>query len=165
VHVLHSIAVLALIENALSVVVFGTIAFSLLMSLLFLITRGESGSVYDRIGAGGISREGDYGAGAPAAAPDSPAAQAEREREIRQMLGARSERLVRSGQPALDVDAELARLLAGERGGRASNPRDAGLVAEVRQLVLARNERRVRQGMEPLDVDGEVARTLDELEP
>jgi hypothetical protein len=121
--------------------------------------------VYDRIGAGGISREGDYAGGAAAPAPDSPIAQAEREREIRQMLGARSERLVRSGQPALDVDAELARLLAGERGGRASNPRDAGLVAEVRQLVLARNERRVRQGMEPLDVDGEVARTLDELEP
>lgn len=156
---------IALIENGLSVVVFGTVAFSLVMSLLFLLTRGEGGSVYDRIGAGGISREGDHAGGAPAPAPDSPIAQAAREREIRQMLGARSERLVRSGQPALDVDAELARLLAGERGGRASNPRDAGLLAEVRQLVVARNERRVRRGMEPLDVDGEVARTLDELEP
>ncbi len=161
-HASGSIATIALIENGLSVVVFGTIAFSLVMSLLFLITRGESGSVYDRIGAGGISREGDYAGGAGAPAPDSPIAQAEREREIRQMLGARSERLVRAGQPALDVDAELARLLAGER---ASRTRDAGLVAEVRQLVIARNERRVRQGMEPLDVDGEVARTLEELEP
>ena len=72
---------------------------------------------------------------------------------------------MRNGQPALDVDAELARLLADEPGGRASDQRDAGLVSEVRQLVLARNERRVRQGMEPLDVDSEVARTLDELEP
>jgi hypothetical protein len=121
--------------------------------------------VYDRIGAGGNSRESDYRGGAPAMASDSPAAQAEREREIRQMLSARSERLVRRGESPLDVDAELERLLADEQGGRASNQRDAGLVSEVRQLVLARNERRVRQGMEPLDVDSEVARTLDELEP
>jgi len=159
-----STVVFALIENGLAFVVFGAVAFSLVMSILFLTTRGSE-SAYDRIGAGGISREGDYGSGAPQA-PDAQAAQAEREREIRQMLSARSERLVRNGQPPLDVDAEMARLLAGEDpGGRASNPRDAGLVAEVRQLVLARNERRVRQGMEPLDVDGEVARTLDELEP
>jgi hypothetical protein len=147
----------ALIENGLAFAVFGAVAFSVVMSLLFLTTRGSE-SAYDRIGAGGISREGDYGGGAPPPAD----AQAEREREIRQMLSARSERLVRNGQPPLDVDAEMARLLVGERG---SNPRDAELVAEVRQLVLARNERRVRQGMEPLDVDGEVARTLDELEP
>lgn len=156
--------VFALIENGLAFVVFGAVAFSLVMSILFLTTRGSE-SAYDRIGAGGISREGDYGTGAPAPTPDSPAAQAEREREIRQMLSARSERLVRNGQPALDVDAELARLLGGEPGGRASDPRDEGLLAEVRQLVVARNERRVRQGMEPLDVDAEVARTLDELEP
>lgn len=163
-HASGSIATIALIENGLSVVVFGAIAFSLVMSLLFLITRGESGSLYDHIGAGGISREGDH-AGDGAGAGDPAIAQAEREREIRQMLGARSERLVRSGQPPLDVDAELARLLEGERDGRDSNRRDAGLVAEVRQLVIARNERRARQGMAPLDVDGEVARTLAELEP
>ena len=161
---LCTIAVLALIENGLSFVVFGAIAFSVVMSLLFLVTRG-SDSAYDRIGAGGISREGDYGGSGTTAGVESPAAQAEREREIRQMLGARSERLVRNGQPALDVDAEVARLLATEQGGRASNQRDAGLVEEVRQLVVARNERRVRQGMEPLDVDAEVARTLDELSP
>ncbi|MGA2452440.1 MAG: hypothetical protein ABSG93_02885 [Solirubrobacteraceae bacterium] len=167
-HALASIAVFALIENGLSLVVFGTIAFSLLMSLAFLLTRGSGDSAYDRIGAGGISREGDDDGGVSAAAPDSPAAQAEREREIRQMLGARSERLVRSGQPALDIDAELARLLgaaSSPEGEQATNTRDAGLVAEVRQLVVARNERRVRQGMEALDVDAEVARTLDELEP
>jgi hypothetical protein len=164
VHSALSTVAFALIENGLAFVVFGAVAFSLVMSILFLTTRGSE-SAYDRIGAGGISREGDYGGGAPAPAPDSPAAQAEREREIRQMLSARSERLVRNGQPALDVDAELARLLDDEQGGRASNPREAGLVAEVRQLVVARNERRVRQGMDPLDVDAEVARTLDELEP
>ena len=79
------------------------------------------------------------------------------------MLGARSERLVRAGQPALDIDAEVARLLDPEpRRRRATTP---ALVEEVRQLVVARNERRVRQGLEPLDVEAEVARTLAELEP
>jgi hypothetical protein len=167
VHGLSSIALFGLIENGLSLVVFGVIAFSILISLAFLLTRGSGESAYDRIGAGGISREGDYsgGGGAPAAAPDSPAARAEQEREIRQMLGARSERLVRSGQPALDVDAETARLLGDERSGRDSAARDPELLAEVRQLVVARNARRERQGMDPLDVDAEVARTLDELEP
>jgi hypothetical protein len=156
-----SIVVFALAENAMGYVVFGTVALSLVMSVLLLFTRGSSDSMYDQIGRGGISREGDYGGGAPAVAPDSAAQRTEREQEIRQMLSARSERLVRSGQPALDVEAGLARLLASEQAPAA---RDAGLVAEVRQLVLARNERRVRQGQEPLDVDAEVARTLEELE-
>ena len=156
---------LGLIENGLSLAVFGAVALSILISLAFLLTRGSSESAYDRIGAGGISREGDYGGGAGAsgvALPDSAAADAEREREIRQMLGARSERMVRSGQPALDVDAEVARLMSGEQTSRAP---DRELLAEVRQLVLARNERRLRQGLAALDVDTEVTRTLDELEP
>jgi hypothetical protein len=149
----------AVIENGLSFVVFGTVAFSLLMSVLFLVTRG-SDSMYDQIGAGGISREGDYGGGAPAG--DSEAAHAEQEQEIRQMISARSERRVQRGEPALDVDAEVARLLAGEQGG---GGHDEALEAEVRQMVLARNERRGRQGMEPLDVEAEVTRTLAELQP
>jgi hypothetical protein len=151
----------AIEETGLTFVVFGSVAFSLVMSLLFLVTRG-SDNLYDQIGQGGISREGDHAGAAPEPLADSPAALAEREHEIRQMLNARSERLVRRGQPALDVDAELARLLAGDG---AAGGHDAGLVSEVRQLVLARNERRVRQGLEPLDVDAEVARTLEELTP
>jgi hypothetical protein len=148
-------------ENGLSFVVFGTVAFSVLISLLLVVTRG-TGSAYDQIGQGGLSRESDHRGGALALAPDSPAARAEREEEIRQMLGARSERLVRKGQPALDIDAELARLLepAGWPGEHQS-----GLVEEVRQLVVARNARRVRQGLQPLDVDAEVTRTLEELDP
>ncbi len=78
------------------------------------------------------------------------------------MLRARSDRRVSRGEPALDIDAEVARLLA---PAASSDERDAGLVAEVRQLVLARNERRERQGMEPLDVEAEVTRTLEELDP
>jgi hypothetical protein len=155
-----STVVLGIAENGLSFVVFGTVAFSVVISLLFLVTRG-SDSMYDHIGQGGISRDSDYGGGLAETA-DTPAQRAEREREIRQMLGARSDRLVRSGKPALDIDAELARLLAPEEEPGAEEP---ALVEEVRQLVVARNERRVRQGLEPLDVAAEVERTLRELSP
>jgi hypothetical protein len=170
VHGLGSIAVLGLIEDGLALVIFGTVAFAILISLAYVLTRGSGESAYDRIGAGGLSSEDDYGrdagaGGSPAArGASSTEDRGEQEREIRQMLGARSERLVRSGQPALDVDAEVARLL-GDQGGQASDPRDPALHAEVRQLVVARNERRLRQGLEALDVDAEVARTLDELAP
>jgi len=146
--------------NGLSLVVFGTVAFSLVMSVLFLLTRsGES--MYDQIGQGGLSSESDYADPAPASG-GSRAGQAEQEQEIRQMLGARSDRLVRAGKPALDIDAEVARLLS---PGESSGGHDPALVAEVRQLVLARNERRLRQGAEPLDVEAEIARTLSELAP
>ena len=77
------------------------------------------------------------------------------------MLGARSERLVRRGEPALDIEAEVAKLLAPAGG---SSEREPALVEEVRQLVVAHNERRVRQGLDPLDVDAEVERTLAELD-
>ncbi len=151
----------AVAENGLSFVVFGTVAFSLLMSLLFVMTRGTD-NLYEQIGQGGLSAESDHGGAGPAAGPESSAAQAEREDEIRQMLRARSDRLIRSGQPALDIDAELTRLLE-PTGPSASH--DAALVEEVRQLVVARNERRIREGLEPLEVETEVTRTLDELSP
>jgi hypothetical protein len=157
-----SSAVFAIAENGLNFVVFGTVAFSVVISLLFLVTRG-SDSMYDHIGRGGLSRDGDYGGQALAGAgSETPAAQAEREQEIRQMLGARSDRLVRRGQPPLDIEAELSRLLEPTQGTGEHAP---GLVEEVRQLVVARNERRARQGLEPLDVDAEVDRTLAELDP
>jgi hypothetical protein len=147
-------------SSGLTFVVFGTVAFSLLMSVLMLVTRGHD-SMYDQIGQGGISRESDY-SGGEGMIEHSPAARAEQEQEVRQMLKARSDRLVRAGRPALDIDAEVARLLA---PGEAGDEHDPGLVAEVRQMVLARNERRIRQGAEPLDVEQEVARTLAELSP
>ncbi len=153
-------AVLAIAENGLTFVVFGTVAFSIVMSVLFLVTRGTD-SMYDHIGQGGLSREGESGGTAPAP-QDSPAARAEQEEEVRQMLSARSERLVRRGGAPLDVEAEVARLLAPESP---SGTHDPGLLEEVRQMVIARNERRVRRGEEPLDVDAEVQRTLEELGP
>ena len=148
-------------QSAFPIVVFGAVGLSVVMSIVFLLS---SGSVYDEIGQGGLPGEGE--------APDMPPLggrmtsgqdalggspeleRGEREREIRQMLEARSERLVRRGEPALDIDAEVAALTAAQP---ASAGRDAGLVEEVRQLVMARNERRERQGLEPLDVEAEVA--------
>jgi len=143
------------VQSLFPIIVFGAVAFSVVMSVVFLVSRG---SMYDHIGQGGLSRDSED-LGAPTPAPDSPAARAEREQEIRQMLRARSERMVGRGQPALDIDAEVARLL------EPSTPtgHEAGLSDEVRQLVVARNERRVRRGLEPLDVEAEVIRTLAEL--
>jgi hypothetical protein len=147
------------VQSLFPIVVFGAVAFSVVMSVVFLVSRG---SMYDQIGQGGLSRDSDNLAAAPAPDPDSPAGRAEREQEIRQMLGARSDRLVSKGQPALDIEAEVARLMAPPPQ---SQGHAAGLVEEVRQLVVARNERRQRQGLEPLEVEAEVARTLREFDP
>ncbi|HWG08165.1 MAG TPA: hypothetical protein VN672_04055 [Solirubrobacteraceae bacterium] len=145
-------------QSAFPIIVFGAVALSIVMSLVFLFSRG---SVFDHIGDGGLSKDSDAGPELPPAPPDTPAARAEQELEIRQMLTARSARMVDRGEAPLDVDAEVARLLAPtQRTGH-----DPGLATEVRQHVLARNARRARQGLEPLDVEAEVERTLDELDP
>jgi hypothetical protein len=146
------------VQSVFPIVVFGAVALSIVMSLIFLFTRG---STYDEIGQGGLMSGSEGGGGPPPPAPDSPAGRAERELEVRQMLRARSERMVSRGQPALDIEAEVARLL----GPAEQSAYSAGLREEVRQLVVARNERRVRQGLEPLDVNAEVDRTLQELSP
>jgi hypothetical protein len=91
--------------------------------------------------------------------------QDERELEIRQLLKARNERRVRRGEPAIDIDAEVARLTAPAAASQRSAAEDPGIAEEVRQLVIARNERRARQGLEPLDVQAEIQRTLAELDP
>jgi hypothetical protein len=155
-----SIGVLALAGNVFGFLVFAAITFAIILAFVFLSSHG-GGSVYDQIGSGGLSRDSENTSDPVVTPPDPQAAAAEQEREVRQMLSARSERLVRRGEPALDVDSELARLLAAQ----APAPPDAGVEAEVRQLVVARNERRLRQGLQPLDVEVEVARTLAELEP
>jgi hypothetical protein len=145
------------VQTAFPFVVFGAVAFSVVACVGFLIS---SGSVYDEIGQGEFSRDSEHGGAPSPHEHDTPAGRAEQELEIRQMLSARSERLVRTGQPALDVEAEVARLTGRSQPGA----RDPGLSDEVRQLVVARNERRVRKGLEPLEVEAEVARTLEELD-
>jgi hypothetical protein len=148
------------LQSAFPIVVFAAVALSVVMSLVFLLSRG---SLYDQVGESGFATEQDTSPDAPGPAPGSIAERDEQELEIRQMLRARSARMVDRGEPALDIDAEVSRLLAPtpapDRRG------DPGIEREVRQLVVARNERRARQGLERLDVDAEVTRTLDELTP
>lgn len=150
-----------------TVVVVGAIALFMLVGVVSWLSGS---SLYDQIGEGGLSGgQGDDRPGMPSAMgqlpPGSPAALAEQEAEIRQMLKARSDRLVRKGAPPLDIEAELAKLREQHAPVPGGSKRDAVLVEEVRQLVMARNERRQRRGEPPLDVDAEVERTLSELDP
>jgi hypothetical protein len=146
------------LQSAFPIIVFGAVALSVVMSLVFLFSRG---SVFDHIGDGGLTGDREAGPEMPPPPPDSPGARTEQELEVRQMLTARSARMVARGEAPLDVEAEVARLLAPtQRTGH-----DPGLAGEVRQLVVARNERRARQGLQPLEVETEVKRTLDELDP
>jgi hypothetical protein len=85
-----------------------------------------------------------------------------REAELRQLLEAKAYRQLARGEQPLDVDAELAKLLA--QPATAPGGADPQLIEEVRQLVVARNQRLLRRGEEPLDVDREVERQLRELD-
>jgi hypothetical protein len=148
-------------DTVLPLVVYGTTAVYLLSGVLSMLTRPN---LYDQVGQGELSTtSGDRpGGGLPDRALGLAAAEAERELEMRQMLGARSERLVRQGRAPLDVDAELQRLdrLAADR----AQGRDEDLVEEVRHLTIGRNERRMRQGLPGLDIEVEIERVLVELD-
>jgi hypothetical protein len=138
--------------------------------ILVVLLALPIGAIVFAMGAGGALKE--IGKGPLAMEQDFPqssggsihAVSAEvREEEIRQMIQARSDRGVAKGREALDVDAEVEKLLASESGGPGLVG-DKALREEVRQLVTARNERRERQGKEPLDVEKEIDRQLSELE-
>jgi hypothetical protein len=133
---------------------FGTvlIVVSVVAILIAAASYWGSGGIYKSIGRGSLSMERDR-----PARRAGPAAQAEVQEEIRQLLEAKSARRQARGEPALDVDAELAALTRGDP------EHDPTLRDEVRQLVIARNDRRVRQGKEPLDVEIEVERQLRSL--
>jgi hypothetical protein len=152
-------------EAAFPIVMFGAIALFVVLGVLSMLTRNN---LYDQIGQGGLSLGEDQLGGHPNEHGGSRGdfagqSSSEREQEIRQMLQARSDRLVNQGHEPLDIDAELARLDPPGAGG-VSGSHDSGLALEVRQLVVARNERRRRQGQPALDVDAEVARTLAEFD-
>jgi hypothetical protein len=145
-------------------VLFGSIVLFVLVGVLSMLTRR---SLHDQIGQDGMFT-GESHSRLPSSlgVPDAPLPydNIEREAEIRQLLTARSERLVRRGEAPLDIDAELARIDGGGRDPSAG-PHDPALAEEVRQLVRARNERLARQGLATLDVEAEVQRTLGELSP
>ncbi len=88
-------------------------------------------------------------------AAGSAAAMFERDEEIRQMLEARNARRRRRGEPELDIDQELSRLIAPAV--------DDELRGEIRDMVVARNHRRARQGKPPLDVEAEIQRQVAAL--
>lgn len=131
-----------------STVDFGSvlIVVAIVAMLVAIVSYWGSGQIY-----AGLGREGGLDM---TREPAAPASGAEVQEEIRQMLEAKSRRRQARGEPALDVDAELADLT------RSSASADPGLRDEVRQLVIARNERRRRQGKEPLDVEDEIERQL-----
>jgi hypothetical protein len=129
------------------------IGISLIAIVVAVVASLASGGLYERIGRGGLSMDGHEQQRGPR--PGSPAAQAEADEEIRQLLEAKSDRRVARGEAPLDVDAEVAKLTQ-----PAAPPADQGLRDEVRQLVIAKNERRQRQGKEPLDVESEIDRQL-----
>ena len=119
-----------------------------------------AGNALQKIGKGDFALEQDFPQSSQG--PVHAVSAEVREEEIRQMIQARSDRGVAKGREALDVDAEVEKLLAESAG--AGLGADKALREEVRQLVVARNERRQRQGKEPLDVDKEIDRQLRELE-
>jgi hypothetical protein len=100
----------------------------------------------------------------PEPVPNSPAAIAEREDDIRQLVQARSDRRQARGEAALDIEAEVGRLMEMDPSARPeADQQQAALQAEVRQLVIARNDRRAARGQPPLDVEAEVDRQLRDL--
>lgn len=157
-----AVPVMLFAAQTFTVVIVGAVVLFVIGGVLSWLTGA---SVYDRIGEGGLTAGSDLGGPPSGPVPGSPADLAEREQEIRQMLKARSERIVRSGGQPLDIEAELARLQDPGAGAEQSGKHDAHLAEEVRQLVVARNERRERRGEPPLDVEAEVQRTLEELDP
>ena len=120
-----------------------------------------AGNALQKIGKGDFALEQDFPQ--TSSGPVHAVSAEVREEEIRQMVQARSDRGVAKGREALDVEAEVEKLLAAGPAGPGLGG-DRALREEIRQLVVARNERRQRQGKEPLDVDQEIERQLRELE-
>jgi hypothetical protein len=143
------------VQETFGIVLFVVVAVAVVAAVF---TFAGTGKLYRQIGRGGFSMDGDEAAAARARAPATGAvANAERDEEVRQMLVARNARRAARGQAPVDVEDELARLVA------PSVHVDPALEAEIRSLVVAKNERRGRQGKPPLDVEDEVRRQIAEL--
>ena len=134
------------VEDAFTYVIFGVVILGAIGAVATFVMSADA---YEQIGKGGFFRD-DGARGA-----DAPVNLAERDEEIRQMLTARNSRREAAGLEPVDVEDELARLIAPNI--------DAALREEIREHVVARNARRVRKGQEPLDVDAEVERQLRDL--
>jgi hypothetical protein len=141
-------------QDAFGIVLFVVVGIGVVLAVVSLFTRGR---LYDEIGRGGLSIGEDRDLTPRRGGAAAPVNAAERDDEIRQMLGARNARRAARGEEEVDVEAELAALT---RPAAASDPE---IVEEVRALVNARNARRIARGREPLDVETEVERQLRDL--
>jgi hypothetical protein len=143
---------------------FGTVIWIVVLviaPIAAILFAGAFG-LLDQLGRGGLAIDEPRPRPAPPA--NSPAARAERETEIRQLVQARHDRALARGDDAVDVDAEVERLMALDPAAQPEqDQQDAALREEVRQLVIARNERRVARGQQPLDVEEEIDRQLRDL--
>jgi hypothetical protein len=142
--------------EAILIIVFVALPIAL---VTFVVGAGKA---LDQIGKGQFAVEFESDLPQTITDQSGTASPEHREAEIRQLLEAKAYRRQERGEPPLDVEDELAKLMA--QGSEERAGIDSQLVDEVRQLVVARNERRIRQGKEPLDVDREVERQLRELE-
>ncbi len=140
-------------EDAFGYVLFAVVVVAAIVAVLSL--RGDR---YQHVGRGGLFEDEPGGRARSSSGGGSASAAvlaAERDEEIRQMVGARNARRAARGEAPVDVEDEIARL---------TRPVvDPGLEAEIRSLVEARNQRLVRRGREPLDVEAEVQRQIRDL--
>jgi hypothetical protein len=140
------------VQDAFTYVIFGVVAVGAIAAVVALLMSGKA---YDDIGKGIFFKDSD---GPRVPEPGGGAVNAaERDAEIRQMLTARNARRAAAGRDTVDVETELARLVA------PATEIDPALRAEIRELVVAKNARRERKGLEPLDIDEEVERQVREL--
>src|ERR1700710_2024344 len=112
-HMSHTVGM----ADAFPIVIVGVWVVAIVIAVVVSLA---SGGVYERIGRGGLSMDGHEQRSGPRAG--SPAAKAEADEEIRQLVEAKSARRVARGQAPLDVDAEIASLTQ-----TAPAPADAGL--------------------------------------
>jgi hypothetical protein len=136
------------VQDAFGYVLFGVVIIGVIAAIASFFFREGA---YDQIGKGGFFVDED----AKRRGGGGPINIAERDDEIRQMLTARNARREAAGLEPVDVEAELARLVAPAI--------DEQLREEIREHVVARNARRIRRGEEPLDVDSEVERQIADL--
>jgi hypothetical protein len=143
---------------------FGTALVLIVLTVLpisAVLFAGAFG-LLDQLGKGGLSTL-DKAPVPPPSLPPRPASPMEREAEIRQLVQARRDRQIARGEPPLDVDREVSRLLEIDTDPVSEGGEDSALREEVRQLVIARNERRIARGEPPLDVEAEIERQLESI--
>jgi hypothetical protein len=126
-----------------------------------LIAFARTGPLWQSVGKGPFAIEQELPPPSRLSQPHPPVDRRLHEAEARQIIEANSNRSQRRGEEALNVEAELRRLL--DSPAAAGPEIDEKLRVEVRQLVVARNERRMRRGEEPLDIETEIERELADL--